>query len=171
VGNTSLISKVYFPRIIIPTASAVVAVVDFSINLALLICLMAWYRFAPSWQLVLLPAFVLLAIAASLGPGLLLTALNVKYRDFRIIVPFILQFGLYVSPVGFSSAVVPEGWRFWYSLNPVVGVIDGFRWCLLGGQSQLYMPGFLVSVGLASVLLWVGIAQFRRTERSFADLL
>ena len=171
VGNNNLVSKVYFPRIIIPAASAVVTLVDFGINLAILFGLMFWYHFAPGWQLVFLPVFVLLAIAASLGPGLLITALNVKYRDFRFIIPFILQFGLYVSPVGFSSAVVPEAWRFWYSLNPVVGVIDGFRWCLLGGQSQLYMPGFLMSLGVTAFFLWVGIAYFRRTERSFADLL
>jgi lipopolysaccharide transport system permease protein len=170
VGNSNLISKVYFPRIIIPTASAVVTLVDFGINLALLFGLMIWYKFVPDWHLVFLPAFVLLAIAASLGPGLLITALNVKYRDFRFVVPFILQFGLYVSPVGFSSAVVPN-WRFWYSLNPVVGVIDGFRWCLLGGESQLYMPGFIVSLGVTVFLLWLGITYFRRTERSFADLL
>ena len=104
---------------------------------------------------------------ASLGPGLLITAFNVKYRDFRFIIPFILQFGLYASPVGFSSAVVPEAWRFWYSLNPVVGVIDGFRWCLLGGESQLYMPGFLMSIGVAAMFLWVGVVHFRRTERRF----
>ncbi len=170
VGNSNLISKVYFPRVIIPVASAVVTLVDFGINLALLFGLMIWYEFIPGWQLVFLPSFVLLAIAASLGPGLLITALNVKYRDFRFIIPFILQFGLYVSPVGFSSAVVPEAWRFWYSLNPVVGVIDGFRWCLLGGESQLYMPGFLASLGVTAFFLWVGITYFRHTERSFADL-
>jgi lipopolysaccharide transport system permease protein len=171
VGNSHLISKVYFPRIIIPTASAVVTLVDFGINLALLFGLMIWYAFIPGWQLVLLPVFVFLAIAASLGPALLITALNVKYRDFRYIIPFILQFGLYVSPVGFSSSVVPQAWRFWYSLNPVVGVIDGFRWCLLGGESQLYMPGFLISLGVTALFLWLGIAYFRRTERGFADLL
>ena len=171
VGNANLVSKVYFPRIIIPIASAVVNLVDFGINLVLLFGLMIWYGFAPNWHLLFLPAFILLAIAASLGPGLLITAFNVKYRDFRFIIPFILQFGLYASPVGFSSAVVPEAWRFWYSLNPVVGVIDGFRWCLLGGESQLYMPGFLVSIGVAAMFLWVGVVHFRRTERRFADLL
>jgi lipopolysaccharide transport system permease protein len=171
VGSSNLISKVYFPRIIIPTASAVVTLIDFGINLALLFGLMIWYKFVPDWHLLFLPAFVLLAIAASLGPGLLITALNVKYRDFRFIIPFILQFGLYVSPVGFSSAVVPNTLRFWYSLNPVVGVIDGFRWSLLGGESQLYMPGFLVSLGVTAFFLWFGIVYFRRTERSFADLL
>jgi lipopolysaccharide transport system permease protein len=170
VGNSNLISKVYFPRIIVPSASAVVTLVDFGINLALLIAFMIWYHFVPSWQVVFLPAFVLLAIAASLGPGLLITALNVKYRDFRFIIPFILQFGLYVSPVGFSSAVVPQAWRFWYSVNPVVGVIDGFRWCLLGGESQLYIPGFLASLAVTGFFLWLGITYFRRTERSFADL-
>jgi lipopolysaccharide transport system permease protein len=170
VSNSHLISKVYFPRVIIPVASAVVTLIDFGINLALLVGLMIWYRFIPNWQLVFLPVFILLATAASLGPSLLITALNVKYRDFRFIIPFILQFGLYVSPVGFSSAVVPKAWRFWYSLNPVVGVIDGFRWCLLGGESQLYMPGFLVSLGVTALFLWLGISYFRRTERSFADL-
>ena len=145
--------------------------VDFGINLALLIGLMIWYDFVPGWQVVLVPGFILLATAASLGPGLLITALNVKYRDFRFIIPFILQFGLYVSPVGFSSAVVPQAWRFWYSLNPVVGVIDGFRWCLLGGESQLYMPGFLMSLGVTAFFLWFGVSYFRRTERGFADLL
>ena len=170
VSNSNLISKVYFPRIIIPAASAVVTLVDFGINLMLLMGLMIWYRFVPGWQLVFLPVFILLATAASLGPGLLITALNVKYRDFRFIIPFIIQFGLYVSPVGFSSAVVPKAWRFWYSLNPVVGVIDGFRWCLLGGESQLYMPGFLVSLGVTGFFLWLGVTYFRRIERSFADL-
>jgi lipopolysaccharide transport system permease protein len=171
VGNANLIGKVYFPRLIIPTASAVVALVDFAINLVLLLAVMAWYGITPGWQIVLLPAFVALAVLASLGPALFVTALNVKYRDFRYIIPFVVQFGLYVSPVGFSSALVPETWRLWYSLNPVVGVIDGFRWCLLGGQSQLYLPGFALSLGVTALLLWLGIAYFRRTERSFADLV
>lgn len=171
LGSANIIGKVYFPRIIIPASSAVVALVDFAINLAMLFALMIWYGFAPSWRIVLLPGFIALAILASLGPALLITALNVKYRDFRYIIPFIVQFGLYVSPVGFSSAVIPEQWRFWYSLNPVVGVIDGFRWCLLGGESALYIPGFLCSLAAVALLLWLGIAYFRRTERSFADLI
>jgi lipopolysaccharide transport system permease protein len=112
-----------------------------------------------------------LAMLASLGPAFLITALNVKYRDFRYIIPFIIQFGLYISPVGFSSTVIPEGWRFWYSLNPAVGVIDGFRWCVLGGESHLYVPGFLLSLGVVALFLWLGITYFRRTERSFADLI
>jgi lipopolysaccharide transport system permease protein len=171
VGNSNLISKVYFPRIIVPTSAAVVALVDFAINLVMLFLVMAWFRFMPDWRVVFLPFFIALAVLASLGPALLLTALNVKYRDFRYIVPFIVQFGLYVSPVGFSSATVPESWRFWYSLNPVVGIIDGFRWCLLGGQSHLYIPGFLLSLAVVSVLTILGIHYFRRTERTFADLL
>lgn len=171
VTNASLVGKVYFPRIIIPTSSAIVALVDFAINLVILFGLMAWFGFMPNWQIVFLPVFIVLAILASLGPALFITALNVKYRDFRYIIPFIVQFGLYVSPVGFSSAVVPEQWRFWYSLNPVVGVIDGFRWCLLGGESQVYMPGFLLSLGVVAFFLWYGIRYFRSTEKTFADLI
>ncbi|MGO9759604.1 MAG: ABC transporter permease [Roseiarcus sp.] len=171
VGNANLVGKVYFPRIIIPASSAVVALVDSGINLALLFGLMLWFGFWPDWRIVFLPAFALLAVLASLGPGLFITALNVKYRDFRYVIPFIVQFGLYVSPVGFSSARVPGEWRLLYSLNPAVGVIDGFRWCLLGGQSQLYLPGFLMSLAVVAFLLWLGVSRFRSTERTFADLL
>ena len=171
VANASLIGKVYFPRIIIPAASAVVALIDFAITLALLFVMMLWYRFPPSWHLVFLPVFVVLAVLASLGPALLITAMNVKYRDFRYIIPFIVQFGLYVSPVGFSSALIPDKWRFWYSLNPVVGVIDGFRWCIIGGDSAVYLPGFFLSLGIVAALCWAGIGYFRHTERSFADLI
>lgn len=171
IGNANLVGKVYFPRIIIPTSSAVVALVDFAINLVLLLVLMAWFGFWPDGRIIFLPAFVLQAVLASLGPALLITALNVKYRDFRYIIPFLIQFGLYLSPVGFSSAVVPEEWRFWYSLNPVVGVIDGFRWCLLGGESQIYFPGFLASLAVIAAFLWLGISYFRRVERTFADLI
>jgi lipopolysaccharide transport system permease protein len=171
VGNANLIGKVYFPRIIIPAASAVVALVDFAINLLMLAAVMTWYAFVPSWRLLLLPSFVILAVLASFGPALLIAALNVKYRDFRYIIPFIVQFGLYLSPVGFSSTVVPEKWRVWYSLNPVVGVIDSFRWCILGGDSTLYLPGLLLSSGVVALFLWIGIAYFRHTERTFADLI
>jgi lipopolysaccharide transport system permease protein len=171
VGNANLVGKVYFPRIIIPASAALVALVDFAINLVLMIGMMLWFGFWPDWKIVLLPFFVLLAVLASLGPALFITALNVKYRDFRYIIPFIIQFGVYISPVGFSSAVVPERWRLLYSANPVVGLIDGFRWCLLGGASPLYMPGFLLSLGVVAFFLWFGIRYFRRTERTFADLL
>lgn len=171
VGNASLISKVYFPRLIIPTSCAVSAVIDFAINLVILFALMVWYDFWPTWRVALLPAPIALAIMASLGPAFVVTAMNVKYRDFRYIVPFIVQFGLYISPVGFSSTVVPEHWRLLYNLNPVVGVIDSFRWCLLGGQSPIYLPGLLLSLGVASLLLWLGIAHFRRTERTLADVI
>jgi lipopolysaccharide transport system permease protein len=171
VGNANLVGKVYFPRLIIPASSAVVALVDFLINLAILFGLMAWYGFAPAWQITLLPVFVVLAMLSSLGPAFLITALNVKYRDFRYIIPFIIQFGLYASPVGFSSAIVPARWHFLYSLNPMVGVIDGFRWCVLGGDSRLYLPGFLLSLGVVVLFLWLGIGYFRRTEKSFADLI
>jgi lipopolysaccharide transport system permease protein len=171
VGNANLISKVYFPRLIVPASAAVVALVDFGINLVILFCIMAWFGFMPNWKILLLPLFVVLAVLASMGPALYFTGLNVKYRDFRYIIPFVVQFGLYVSPVGFSSALVSDQWRFWYSLNPVVGVIDGFRWSVLGGQSQLYMPGFLASIAVVAFFLWLGIRHFRRTERTVADLV
>jgi lipopolysaccharide transport system permease protein len=132
---------------------------------------MLWYQFLPSWQILTLPFFVVMAFLSSLGPGLWITALNVKYRDFRYIIPFIVQFGLYVSPVGFSSSVVAEEWRLLYSINPVVGVIDGFRWAILGGESQLYLPGFILSWIVIAAFLWLGIRQFRKMERSFADLI
>lgn len=171
VGNANLISKVYFPRLIIPASSAVVTLVDFGISFLILAGLMLWYGFLPSWQILFLPLFILLAIAASLGPALWITALNIKYRDFRYVIPFIIQFGLYVSPVGFSSNIIPEQWRLLYSLNPVVGIIDGFRWCLLGGESNLYLPGFLMSLSIVAFFLWYGIYYFRKTERTFADLV
>ncbi len=161
----------YFPRLIVPTAAVVVSFVDFLISFVILIALLAWYRFLPGWHIVTLPLFVLMAFLASLGPGLWITALNVKYRDFRYVIPFIVQFGLYVSPVGFSSSVVPEEWRLLYSLNPVVGVIDGFRWAILGRQSTLYLPGFLLSCGVIVFFLWLGIRQFRGMEKTFADLV
>jgi lipopolysaccharide transport system permease protein len=171
VANANLVGKIYFPRLIVPSATILVALVDFAIAFTLLIAMMLWYGFLPDWHVVLLPFFVALAVFASLGPALYMTALNVKYRDFRYIIPFILQFGLYVSPVGFSSAVVPAKWRLLYSLNPVAGVIDGFRWCLLDGQTSLYLPGFLLSVGVIAGFLLLGICYFRKTERTFADLL
>ena len=171
IGNANLISKVYFPRLIVPTSAVVVAFVDFLVSFAILVCLMVWYQFLPGWQILTLPLFILMAFLASLGPGLWITALNVKYRDFRYVIPFLVQFGLYVSPVGFSSSVIPEQWRLLYSLNPVVGVIDGFRWAILGGESHLYLPGFILSWGVIVFFLWMGIRQFRKMEKSFADLI
>jgi lipopolysaccharide transport system permease protein len=171
VANANLITKVYFPRLIVPTASVVVAFVDFLVGFCILLALMVWYQFGPGWQILLLPFFIILAFLASIGPSLWLTALNVRYRDFRYIIPFIMQFGLYISPVGFSSSVVPAQWRLLYSLNPLVGVIDGFRWCILGGQSQLHILSLVTSVGVTVFFLWLGIRQFRNLEKRFADLI
>jgi lipopolysaccharide transport system permease protein len=171
INNEKLISKVYFPRMIVPVATIVVALVDFLISFCILVALMVWYRFLPDWRMIALPAFVILTFFASVGPSLWITSLNVKYRDFRYVIPFIVQFGLYVSPVGFSSSVVPEKWRLLYSLNPMVGVIDGFRWCILRGQSEIYPSGLLASVIVIVFFLWFGIRQFRKTEKSFADLI
>lgn len=171
IGNANLISKVYFPRLIVPSAAVVVAFVDFLVSFIILVAVMVWYEFLPGWQIVTLPFFILMAFLASLGPGLWITALNVKFRDFRYVIPFIVQFGLYVSPVGFSSAVVPDEWRLLYSLNPVVGVIDGFRWAILGGEFRVYLPSLLLSWAVTAFLLWLGIRQFRKMEKSFADLI
>jgi lipopolysaccharide transport system permease protein len=171
VGNAALIGKVYFPRLIVPTGSLVVAFADLMVAFVILVGMMAWYRFAPGWQIVALPAFVVLAFFACIGPALWIAALNVRYRDFRVVIPFIMQLGLYVSPVGFSSNIVPPHWRLLYSLNPMVGVIDGFRWCLLGGQSRLYLPGLLASLAVTVFFTWFGVRRFRKTEKSFADLI
>jgi len=171
IGNEKLISKVYFPRMIIPASAVVAAFIDFLISFIILLGMMVYYRFMPGWNLFLLPVFIIFALLASLGPGLWITALNVKYRDFRYIIPFVVQFGLYISPVGFSSSIIPDKWRFIYSLNPMVGVIDGFRWSVLGGSSPLYWPGFMLSVGVIIFFLWLGIWSFRKMENSFADLI
>ena len=171
IGNANLISKVYFPRLIVPASAVVVAFVDFLISFSILACIMAWYQYLPSWQILTLPFFILMAFLASLGPGLWITSLNVKYRDFRYVIPFLIQFGLYVSPVGFSSTNIPEEWRLLYSVNPIVGVIDGFRWAILGGESNLYIPGFTLSWCIIIFLLWMGVRQFRKMEKCFADLI
>jgi lipopolysaccharide transport system permease protein len=171
IGNANLISKVYFPRLIVPISAIVVSFVDFMISGIILLGLMAYYAYVPSWRILMLPVFVAIAFAASIGAGLLLASLNVKYRDFRFIVPFITQIGLYISPVGFSSNIVPEQWRLLYSLNPMVGVIDGFRWSILGGESKIYWPGFALSVGLVLMMLISGVIYFRKMEKTFADVI
>jgi lipopolysaccharide transport system permease protein len=171
VGNANLISKVYFPRMIVPAGAVVTAFVDFMISFALIICVMAWYHYLPTWRILFLPLLVVIAFLAALGPGLLITALNVKYRDFRYIIPFILQFGTYISPVGFSSTNVPEKWRLLYSLNPMVGVIDGFRWSLLADDASLSLSRSALSLAVIVILLAVGIRYFRNTERTFADVI
>lgn len=171
IGNANLITKVYFPRLIIPAAAIITSFMDFLISFVILVGLMIYYQYGPTWNILFLPIFLIVAFLASIGPGLLLTALTVKYRDFRYIVPFIIQFGLYISPVGFSSNVVPEKWRFIYSLNPMVGVIDGFRWCFLGGDLNIRVQGFILSMIVVFFFLWLGIYLFRKMEKSFADLI
>jgi lipopolysaccharide transport system permease protein len=171
VSNANLISKIYFPRLIIPATSIVTSLVDFAISFILLIALMVWYGVYPDWRVLTLPLFVLVAVGAALGFGLWFTALNVKYRDFRYVIPFVVMFGLYISPVGFRSDIVPEQWRFLYALNPMVGVIDGFRWSLLGGRLDIYWPGFALSLAIVAAALLGGVRYFRRMERSFADVI
>jgi len=172
VGNSSMISKVYFPRMIIPASAVIVSLVDFLISFALLFALMAWYQFMPGWQILAVPLFLIMAGFASLGAGLWLSALNVQYRDFRHVVPFIVQLGLYISPVGFSSSIIPADWRLLYSLNPMVGVIDGFRWAILGGNgASLYMPGIWISLAIIFIVFISGIWYFRKMEKTFADVI
>jgi len=171
ITNSSLITKVYFPRLIIPVSTVLAGLVDFLINIALLLLMMLCYGVFPSWRILTVPLFVGLAVAAAAGAGLWLSALNVRYRDVRYVIPFLVQFGLYISPVGFSSKVVPEQWRWVYSINPLVGAIDGFRWALLENQPDLYWPGLLISLGMIGLLLIVGIRYFRTTERRFADYI
>lgn len=171
VANSNMISKVYFPRLAIVGSSVITSFVDFLISGVFLIVLMIWYRYQPSTNVLFLPFFVLLAFGASLGVGVWIAALMVKYRDFRIIVPFVVQFGLYISPVGFQSSVVPERFRLLYSLNPIVGIIDGFRWCLLGAQNRIFWPGLAYAVIEVILLIGSGVWYFRKTEQSFADII
>ena len=171
IGNANLISKIYFPRLIIPCAAVITSLVDFLITLGMLAVLMLWYGFAPDWQLGVLPLFVLLTFGLSVGLGLFLAALNVEYRDFRYIVPFIVQFGLFISPIAFTTANVPERWRMLYALNPLVGIIDGFRWSILGGRTPLDLHAVALSVAVTVSFLILGVWYFRRMERSFADVI
>ena len=171
INNSNLISKVYFPRLIVPASSVIVSFVDFAISMVLLGFLMAFYHVWPGWTLLTLPIFTALALLASAGAGIWLAALNVKYRDFRYVVPFIVQFGLYISPVGFSSSIVPVKWRLLYSLNPIVGVIDGFRWAISGGNKPFPTQSLELSLITTAIVLVTGIWYFRKTERTFADVI
>ena len=169
--NSNMLTKIYFPRLIIPVSTVIVNLVDFLISFIILVGLMIWYHFAPSWSILFLPLFLILAILTALGAGIYVAALNVKYRDFKYIVPFVVQFGLYISPVGFSSNVVPDKWRLLYSINPMVGIIDGFRWSILGGDSHIFLSGMIISIAFIFFLFIFGIIYFRKTEKSFADII
>jgi lipopolysaccharide transport system permease protein len=172
IGNTNLITKVYFPRLIIPASSIITSFIDFFISFAILLLLFVVYRYVPPMEIIYMPLFWIMAFLASFGPGLYLTALNVKYRDFRYIIPFIVQFGLFISPVGYSSSQIPEKWQWAYSLNPMVGVIDGFRWCIVKDAPNplLHYP-FYISLGVTLLLVWLSIYQFRKMEKNFADMI
>ena len=171
VGNAGMISKVYFPRLVMTVSSVLTNLFDALISSLFLIALMFWYHFVPSLSFVFLPFFVILAFAATLGAGLWVAALTVEYRDFRIILPFVVQLGLYVSPVGFQSSVIPERFRLLYAVNPMVGIIDGVRWSLLGARTTIYWPAIAISVIEVTILLASGIRYFRKTELTFADVI
>jgi lipopolysaccharide transport system permease protein len=169
--NSNMLTKIYFPRLIIPVSTVIVNLVDFIISFVLLIGLMIWYHFVPPLSMIYLPLFLAMTFLISMGAGLFVAALNVKYRDFKYIVPFVIQIGMYISPVGFSSNVIPEKWRLLYSLNPMVGVIDGFRWCILGSNSHIYLPGMILSIVFTLLLLFFGVWYFRKMEKTFADVV
>lgn len=169
LSNTSMVSKVYFPRMILPASSIIVAFIDFFISFIIFGIIMIFYRFIPSWKIIFIPAFLFLTFLLALGLGFILSALNVKYRDFRHIIPFIVSFGLYISPVGFSSTVIPQKWKLLYSMNPMVGIIDGFRWCIIGQNINIFNFGFFISLIITFLVLIIGIFYFRKTERTFAD--
>jgi lipopolysaccharide transport system permease protein len=177
VANSNLLTKVYFPRLIVPVSTVIVCLIDFLVSFVILVVLMFVCRYTPDIRMLALPLFLLLALIASVGTGLFIAALNVKYRDFRYVIPFIIQFGLYASPIAFSSndiygnPEIPEALKFLYSLNPMVGVIDGFRWSIFGSEVSIYMPGFLISIAISILFLFVGIWYFRRMEKSFADVI
>lgn len=171
ITNSNMISKVYFPRLIVPASTVAVSFVDFCVSFILMIMLMAWYGVLPGWEIVFLPFFIVATAACALGLGLWCAAFNVRFRDFRYIIPFVTQLGLYISPVGFSSSIVPEKWRLLYYLNPMAPVIDGFRWALLGAEAQLYGPGMILSLTLIFLLMLSGVWYFRRTENTFADVI
>ena len=177
IANSNLLTKVYFPRLIVPASSIITSLLDFFISFVILAALMVWYKFVPGWQIILLPVFLIWAVVVSLGAGLFVAALNVKYRDFRYIIPFVVQFGLYISPVGFSSKLIyenknlPIGVKYLYSLNPIVGVIDGFRWCIQNNDVGLFWPGLIISIVISIIMFWGGIRYFRASERKFADII
>ena len=177
IANQNLLTKVYFPRIIVPVSTVIVCLIDFLISFGILVVIMVFLQYTPSWQIVMLPLFLLLALLTAMGSGLFIAALNVKYRDFRYVIPFIVQFGLYISPIAFSSntifssADIPEWVKVLYALNPMVGVIDGFRWCITGGQMAIATVPFAISIAITAVMLVVGVRYFRRTEKSFADVI
>ena len=171
IGNSNMLTKIYFPRVIIPTSTVIVNLVDFLLSFVLLIGLMFWFHFTAAWTIVTLPLFLIQSLLISLGAGFYVAAVNVKYRDFKYIVPFVVQIGLYISPVGFSSRIAGEKWRLLYSLNPMVGVIDGFRWAISGDSNQIYLPGYYLSLGMTLLLTILGLWYFRKTERSFADII
>ena len=171
VNNSNMISKIYFPRLIIPASAVISGLVEFILCFFLLLVLMFWYGVTPTLSVLWLPLFFLLTIISAFGIGLWFSALNVEYRDVRHIVPFLVQFGLYVSPVGFSSSIIPEKWKLLYSINPMVSVIDGFRWALLGGKIPLFIPGLLLSSIIVLIILISGLYYFRKMERTFADII
>jgi lipopolysaccharide transport system permease protein len=171
IANAHLVSKVYFPRIIIPFSSIAVCIIDHLISFVLIFAMMAWYGVPLGPQILLLPFVTVLAALTALGIGLIAAALNAHYRDFRQLIPILLQLGVFVCPVGYATSLLPEKWQFIYALNPVVGIIDAFRWCILGKTELIFPPSILVTIVFTVVTLFYGIRVFRRLESTFADVM
>ncbi len=172
ISNSNLLTKVYFPRLIVPASSVITSLIDFLISFIIMGLLMWYYHFSLSWHIIFLPIFIFIVFLQSFGFGLYLAALNVKYRDFRYVVPFIVQLGLYISPVGFSSNIIPEKYILFYYLNPIVSMIDGFRWCIIGTSvANPFNNYFLLSLSVTIFMVWYSILTFRKLEKSFADII
>lgn len=170
--NSNLLTKVYFPRLIVPISAIVTNFVDFLISFIILLLLMLYYNYIPGPNLLFLPIFMILTVIFSIGIGVYLAVLNVRYRDFRYVTPFIVQIGLYISPVGFSSDIVPSKWKLLYNLNPIVGIIDGFRWCIIRDSSNSPLSiNFLISTIVIFLILIISIYKFRKMEKTFADVI
>ena len=171
LANSSLITKVYFPRAILPTSAIAVALADMLVSVCMLLGMMVWFQYVPSWRIVFLPFMIVFLFLAVVGPALWTSAQTVKFRDFRFVIPFLVQLGFYISPVGFQSSVVPKNWQLIYALNPVVGIIDGFRWCILSSDPPFPFLSLSISFLITAFTLWAGVNHFRRTENEFADVI
>ena len=171
IANGALLRKVHCPRLIFPAANLLVALVDFAVSFCLLVMMMIWYQIMPSWQILFFPFFILLSATTAIGLGLIAATFNAKFRDFQQLIPFLLQMGMYISPVGYLNQIVPKKWELIYSLNPLAGIINGFRWTLIPQSIPVYLPGLIYSIAFSIMVLIIGVKVFRNAEANFADTI